>query len=867
MAGRKVPRGALGNLLLTNQFIVSVRVKIFICLIGVGLLLWLSAAFLAARVFQNDFEQLDRQRIARNVNHVYGLIRGSEDRARSACQLWLANPPASPVTSEEFMRSILEANQIDFMAVFDARGALKSSFELRGGTEAATPQLPQADQTRFVRLIEESRQTGRPVSGIVESALGPLIFAASAATKPGSESGVVAAIFLNESFGRSLKRNLLMDVRIVPATDELLAKFPRGREEALFAPQDLAESNLIGARLLKDIQGNPLLVLEIVATKEIAVAGKRNLQFFLGATAAFGIIVIVAGTLLVDFWVSRRIRRLTQSARHADQYGVLDLPKRFTKVPDEISQLAQATQRMVERMRSAQTLYRAVIETQTEMIVRYRPDGSISFTNEAFAKWLNLHPKSVLEAKLPALLANRSSDADQLSVPLDPTQRERIVHLRVRDKDGHLRTLEWTEHGVFDSQRTLLEIQALGRDVTEQVEHEARLQEAREQAEIADRAKGEFLAVLGHETRTPLTTILGFTTVLEGTPLNEDQKDYLSVIRSSGNALLVLLNDILDYTRIAAGQIELHPSTVDVTNVIKEIISTHVFEARSKQLTLDTEIGQDTPLFIEADEARLKQVLSNLVDNAIKFTQSGFVRLGIHAVEPDRIRFFVEDSGSGIPPEKRHLLFRPFSQLDSALTRDTGGTGIGLAFSKRLVELMGGNIGEGDERSPGAFFYFELPIGRPVIPKRAIARFTDLSTAPDVTLSTGIRILLVEDNKVNQKLTTRMLEILGYSCDVASNGIECLEKSAEKDYDVVFLDIQMPLLDGFETARRIRKREAESPAKHRSYLIALTAFTLPGDREKCLAAGMDNFVGKPIRPENLEAAIESWREESLTAPH
>lgn len=840
---------------------MSVRFKILICLIGVGASLWLASVYFASHVFLDDFEQLDEIRITQNVNRVYGLIQDFQNQALNACQLW--ENGSSNNDPGNFLRTIMETNGISLITTFNTDGSVRESLAIPRGGNAAAASLPQADLELFRQQVEHARSKGTPIVGILESSRGPLLFAADAKQSGANTGGIFSAIVLDEAFNQKLERNLLMDVRLVPATEELLQQFPANKDEALFQPDDLANSNLIGAKLLRDTKGNPLVVLKIVATKDIGIAGKQNLQFFIGATAATGIAILIIGALLVDFWVVRRIRKLTQSARHADQFGTMeDLPRHFTRIPDEVSQLALAIRRMVERMRSSQTMYRAIIETQTEMIVRYAPDGTITFTNEAFAKWLHLHPKSVLSANLHTLLADRAEDADQIKSPLDPTNRHRSLLIAAVGKEGIRRTLEWNEHGIFDATRKLTEVQALGRDVTEQVEHEARLREARDQAQQADHAKGEFLAVLGHETRTPLTSILGFSSILENTPLNDEQREYLAAIRSSGNSLLTLLNDILDYTRIAAGQIELRPKTVDVVEILKEIVATHTIEARAKQLNLDTEIAPEAPLYFVADETRLKQVLSNLVGNAIKFTRSGFVRFGVRAEGETHIRFFVEDSGDGIPAEKRHLLFKPFSQITSALTRDVGGTGIGLAFSKRLVELMGGTIGLSDEEHSGAFFHFELPIGKPVIPERSPARLAEL-VALDSNISSGVRILLVEDNKVNQKLTTRLLQMIGFKCDIASDGLECLEMTELQDYDLIFLDIQMPRIDGFETARRIRQRERDSASGHITYLVALTAFTLPGDREKCLAAGMDNFVGKPIRIESLEAAIENWRKEML----
>ncbi|MEO6054493.1 MAG: ATP-binding protein, partial [Chthoniobacterales bacterium] len=377
--------------------------------------------------------------------------------------------------------------------------------------------------------------------------------------------------------------------------------------------------------------------------------------------------------------------------------------------------------------------------------------------------------------------------------------------------------------------------------------------ELREAAQAGNHAKNQFLAVMSHEIRTPMTGILGFAELLVAAPnLPEDCQSYAKTIATSGESLLRILNDILDFSRLEAGGLQIEKTRFSSREIVRDIHTLLQPGTNDKHLEFHIAIDDATPEFLWNDAGRIRQVLLNLTGNAIKFTTEGSITIGLRpakeALESGAVGvdFFVKDTGMGIPENEIDHIFKPFVQADSSISRQYGGTGLGLAISKHLAEFMGGKLTGRSEVGIGSEFIFTLPLS---IPEGALSALPEAGTLMDKTFAGfhPLRILLVEDDNVNRSLILLMLRKLGYEALVAKDGIEAVEVHSREHPDFIFMDLHMPRMDGFEATLAIRKNEAADPTHPHAYIAALTANIVTEDRRRCFEVGMDSYMNKPIK--------------------
>ncbi len=511
-----------------------------------------------------------------------------------------------------------------------------------------------------------------------------------------------------------------------------------------------------------------------------------------------------------------------------------------------------------DKLRESEERYRKLVQTAPEVIFSLSSDGStVTSLNQAFERLTGWTCDRWLGRPLASLIHPQDlAHADQRVQQTLRGEHPPAFELRLQTRSGEYLDAELTMTQLVEGE-TVSGILGIAHDVRARKRIQQALRSAKEEAEAASQAKSDFLANMSHEIRTPLNAIIGLTSLLLDSSLASELAGYVETIRSSGDTVLALINDILDFSKIESGMMELEEQPFGLKDCLAGPIDLVAAEAESKGLELTSTVEAGSPGVVVGDVTRLRQILVNLLSNAVKFTSQGTIAVTVRCRQAGderlELELAVRDTGIGIAPDKMEKIFRSFSQADASTSRDYGGTGLGLTISQRLAELMGGKIRAESEPGKGSTFRCTVqvrPAGEEARPAAVARRAVQIDRHLGRRLP--LRILVAEDNVVNQKVALLLLRRMGYRADLAADGEEVIDCLKRQRYDVVLMDVQMPHLDGLEATRRIHQLwQGEA----RPQVVAMTAAAGKSDRERCFAAGMDDFVGKPIRTGELQAAL------------
>ena len=989
--------------------------------------------FAASRSFLlGGFIKLEQATARENMQRVLNALDqdlGSQDRFTNDRAAADDTYNSMPNPSAEFIESLfgknaegtLSTRRFNFFGLMDPSGRIiaSRSRNLTTNTVADTPESLKAHLSPSDTLLKFDTATSK-VSGLLLLPEGPLLVVSRpvvGAKKGGpvrgsmltarylETGGDLRALEMTTKFSLSVRR---LDGDRLPADFEEAHSHLSGAGATYVRP--ISNAVLGGYTLLNDIYGKPALILRAEMPRVIYQQGRLSQLYFVGALLVAGIVFGGVVLLLLEKSVISRLSSLNSNVRSIANSG--DASARVhSHGRDEIADLGEAINRMLgslqlsqKQRQQAEERYRTFMNNIPAIALIRDSEGRIVYINEPMARTYNIkmediQGKSARNDWIPEELVKKIRIQDQEVIR---TQRVMQFEQVLPTPDGVLHHRLSYKFPLKGPDGELL-VGTVSVDITDRKQAEAALHQAKEMAEAANRAKSEFLANMSHEIRTPLNGVVGMTDLALGTDLTSEQREYLDTVKLSADSLLTVINDILDFSKIEAGKIDLEMIDFNVRDHLEATLKTLAFRGDEKGLELLCEVAPEVPEMVRGDSNRLRQIIVNLVGNAIKFTDEGEVALKVRVDAEEGseriMHFTVSDTGVGIPPEKQKLIFEPFSQADSSTTRKYGGTGLGLSISARLVEMMGGRMWVESEVGRGSEFQFTARLGtskktievgtiaspeilrgvkvlvaddnrtnrrilegmlkRWEMNSTSVAAGEDAITALSTALEAGepfklvltdmhmpkmdgfglierirqnpelstaiimmltsaghrgdavrceelgvsayllkpirqselreaiarvlgaseqkgviplitryslgdaveptavLRVLVAEDNAVNQRLASRMLEKRGHRVTVTANGLEAVEALANRNFDLVLMDIQMPEMDGFEATAAIRQTE-ERDGTPPIPIIALTANAMKGDRERCLAAGMDGYLSKPIVPQELDELLERY---------
>jgi len=599
-----------------------------------------------------------------------------------------------------------------------------------------------------------------------------------------------------------------------------------------------------------------LIVVALVVVAAEAADYVSNVFMF--ATPAMftpvntGLITLFVGTPVLYFLISQRLDM--QRVKEALAASVADKDRAVV----ESAQRREEAELALERSRESEALYRLLADNQTDVITLWGPDARRKYTSPSVERAFGYTAAEIMDLDIEASVVPADAPAI-LSVfeTLSPDDGPRSVEFRLTHGDGSEVWVEGTFQRLSDGSGDLL---STTRIISERKRLGEELVRALDEANAALAVKQEFLANMTHELRTPLNAIVGFTgLVRQSTALNPSDAHQVELVWDASQTLLRVVNDVLDFSKLEAGAVEFEAHPFDPTWVAESIVSLLAGQAAAKGLKLDVKV-EGTCGLVLGDGGRLRQVLLNFVSNAVKFTARGEIEVRVSYGAGDRrLRMAVTDSGIGVSADQIGTIFGRFTQGDASVSRQFGGTGLGLAICKLIIEAMGGRIGVDSAMGEGSTFWFEVSM-----PPAATGGIDQAPAKPPARIDRALRLLLVDDNAVNRELIRALLEPFDVTIETARDGVEAVAAQSQARFDLILMDVQMPVMDGLTATRRIR---AATPADApRVPIVAMTANVLPEQVARCLAAGMDDHIGKPIDPARLLEALSRWSAADPDAP-